>query len=94
MIKPDASKHDPRPEYLRSLIERAGMSQRAAAAAIGVSARMMRYYLAAKSDHRARYPEQFALEALARFGEKQRARAALAKQGKAQHGSIVCGMNA
>ena len=84
MIKPDASKHDPRPEYLRALIERAGLSQRAAADAIGVSPRMMRYYLAATSDHRARYPEQFALEALASACEKENDRACAAKRRKAQ----------
>lgn len=78
MSRPDASKHDPRPEYLRALIERAGLSQRAAADAIGVSPRMMRYYLAEASEHRARYPEQFALEALAEACEKDRAKAARA----------------
>lgn len=64
---PDAGKHDPRPEYLRALLERAGVSQREAARRIGISERMMRYYLASESaDHRpAPYPVQFALEALA-----------------------------
>lgn len=83
MIKPDASKHDPRPEYLRALIERAGLSQRAAADAIGVSPRMMRYYIAEGSEHRARYPEQFALEALADACERERAKAQAAELRKA-----------
>jgi transcriptional regulator with XRE-family HTH domain len=67
-MTPDASKHDPRPEYLRALLQQAGLSQRAAARRIGISERMMRYYLAAdEADHRpAPYPVQFALEALAR----------------------------
>lgn len=72
-MKPDATKHDPRPEYLRALIAQAGLSQRAAARQIGVSERTMRQYLAGRrtlSDGRvipclAPYAVQFALEALA-----------------------------
>lgn len=67
-MKPDASLHDPRPEYLRALIEKAGLSQREAARRIGVSERMMRYYVA-EADHRdAPYPVQYALEKLAARG--------------------------
>lgn len=65
--KPDASKHDPRPEYLRALLDKAGVSQRAAARRIGVSERVMRYYLAnpLSGDYRtAPYPVQYALEQL------------------------------
>ena len=67
-MRPDASKHDPRPEYLRALLDQAGMSQREAARRIGVSERMMRYYLADDSvGHRpAPYAVQFALESLPR----------------------------
>lgn len=67
-MSPDATKHDPRPEYLRALIDSAGLSQRETARRIGVSERMMRYYLAAESaDHRpAPYVVQFALESLPR----------------------------
>lgn len=63
---PDSSRHDPRPEYLRALLVDAGLSQREAARRIGVSERMMRYYLAdAAADHRpAPYVVQYALEAL------------------------------
>ena len=66
-MTPDARKHDPRPEYLRALLRQAGVSQREAARRLGISERVMRYYLAAESaDHRpAPYPVQFALEALA-----------------------------
>lgn len=66
-MKPDASKHNPDPAYLRGLLSRAGLSQRAAAERIGVSERMMRYYLAPTgADHRpAPYTVQFALEAMA-----------------------------
>lgn len=65
---PDATKHDPSPEYLRALLERAGMSQREAARRIGLSERVMRYYLAPESaDYRpAPYVVQFALESLSR----------------------------
>jgi transcriptional regulator with XRE-family HTH domain len=68
MAKPDASKHDPRPKYLRELLERAGLSQRQAAFRLGISERMMRYYLADESaDFRpAPYVVQYALEQLAR----------------------------
>lgn len=67
VVKPDASLHDPRPEYLRALLQRAGVSQREAARRLGISERVMRYYLADESaDHRpAPYPVQFALEAMA-----------------------------
>ncbi|WP_234909669.1 hypothetical protein [Xanthomonas citri] len=48
-MKPDASHHDPRPEYLRSRIQRAGLSQRQAADRIGISERLLRYYLVAEN---------------------------------------------
>jgi len=64
-MKPDATRHDPRPEYLRALIERAGVSQQEAARRLGISARMMRYYLADADNRPAPYPVQYALEQLA-----------------------------
>lgn len=64
-MKPDATNHDPRPEYLRALIEQAGLSQREAARRIGVSERAMRYYLADDTDRLAPYPIQYAIEQLA-----------------------------
>lgn len=68
MRHPDASKHDPRPEYIRALVERAGVSQREAARRIGISERVMRYYLSdTAADYRpAPYVVQFALESLAK----------------------------
>lgn len=42
--KPDASLHDPSPAYLRGLLERAGITQQAAATALGITGRVMRYY--------------------------------------------------
>lgn len=65
---PDASKHNPDPAYIRTLIEQAGLSQRGAARQIGVSERMMRSYCAPTdvSTHSAApYCVQFALECLA-----------------------------
>ena len=66
-MKPDASRHDPRPEYLRSLVYQSGLSQRACARRIGIGERLLRYYLAPddSQDRRiAPYPVQFALECL------------------------------
>lgn len=64
---PDAGKHNPDPAYLRSLIERSGLSQRAAADRIGIGERVMRAYLADRSrstSQAAPYPVQYALEML------------------------------
>jgi len=68
-MTPDATKHNPSPDYLRALLDRAGVSQREAARRIGLSERVMRYYLAPESaDYRpAPYVVQFALESLSRF---------------------------
>jgi lambda repressor-like predicted transcriptional regulator len=65
----DISKHNPDPEYLKSLIGKAGISQREAARRIGVSERVMRQYLSnreAKTALEAPYPVQFCLEGLAK----------------------------
>lgn len=64
--KPDATRHNPESEYLRYLITRAGLTQRAAAQQIGISERLLRYYLAGgTAGYRpAPYPVQFALESL------------------------------
>lgn len=67
-MKPDAALHNPDPAYLRGLLDQAGLSQREAAARLGLSERMMRYYLshAGSTTHRpAPYPVQYALEQLA-----------------------------
>ncbi len=63
-MHPDPRKHNPDHGYLRSLIEAAGLSQRAAARSIGISERTMRYYLSGERE--CPYPVQFALEALAK----------------------------
>lgn len=67
-MKPDASQHNPDPRYLRGLLEQSGLSQRQAAQLLGMSDRVVRYYLSDESSasHRpAPYVVQFALEQLA-----------------------------
>lgn len=67
-MKPDSSKHDPRPEYIRALLDRAGLSQIEAARRLGIGERTMRYYVADphRGEYRpATYPVQYALECLA-----------------------------
>ena len=62
---PDAAKHNPTPAYLRALLSAAGLLQRQAALRIGVSERMLRYYLAEGEVGRAApYCVQYALEGL------------------------------
>ena len=65
-MKPDSIKHNPDPAYLRGLIEKAGVTQRVAAESIGISPRLLRYYLTDRDgDFReAPYPVQYALERL------------------------------
>lgn len=68
-MKPDASNHNPDPDYLRTLLDLAVISQRKAADMIGISDRVMRYYLSdITSEHyrAAPYAVQFCLESLAR----------------------------
>lgn len=66
---PDASKHNPAPDYLRALLLISGHTQRAAAERIGIGERLMRYYLTPAGGNAesrvAPYPVQFALERLA-----------------------------
>lgn len=67
-MKPDATEHDPRPEYLRWLIDKAGLSQREAALIIGIDERALRRYLASRDARYwqdAPYPVQYAIEQLA-----------------------------
>jgi transcriptional regulator with XRE-family HTH domain len=66
-MKPNAAKHNPDPAYLRELLGRAGLSQREAARRIGISDRMLRYYLSTDpaAYKPAPYAVQYALERLA-----------------------------
>lgn len=71
---PDPVHHRPDPDYLRFLLQSAGLTQQAAADRIGVSGRIMRQYLAdrhALTAVSAPYPVQFALEALARDAQRR-----------------------
>lgn len=61
-MKPNAEKHNPSPDYLRSLIEGAGMSQREASQRIGITDRSMRFYLSGQRP--IPYSVQYAIEEL------------------------------
>ena len=63
-MKPDAQKHNPDPEYIRSLIEEAGLGQRGACEKIGIAPRTMRAFLDPNDQRQAPYTVQFALEQL------------------------------
>lgn len=65
LTKPDAARHNPAPDYLRQLVDKTGLSQRACAKAIGVSERTFRDYLNSSHESECPYPVQFALEMLA-----------------------------
>jgi len=71
-MKPNPDKHNPDPDYIRELIEKARVknkldSQNAVARAIGVSSRSLRYYAAGHRNGKpfdTPYPVQFTLESL------------------------------
>lgn len=60
--------HNPDPEYLRGLIERAGISQREAARRLGVSDAHLRKWLRSPPASVCPYPAQVALEIIAGRG--------------------------
>lgn len=64
MTQPNPSEYNPDPEYLRQLVTRSGLSQRAAARAIGISERALRKYLSFADTREAPYTVQYALENL------------------------------
>lgn len=64
---PNAVTYNPDPTYLRALITKSGLSQAGAASVIGISERVVRYYLAPIDSlgyRPAPYAVQFALESL------------------------------
>jgi transposase len=66
-MKPDATKYNPDADYLRDLLRLSGLSQRAAAAQIGLSAAGFQNYIRKPNDplyRPAPYTVQFALECL------------------------------
>ena len=68
-VKPDASRHNPDPCYLRGLLAQSGLTQKQAADLFGLTDRVMRYYLSDihSANYRAApYLVQFGLECLAR----------------------------
>lgn len=72
-MRPDSSRHTPSTAALRALVQRCqelhGLSQAGVAARIGISPRRLEYLLAGSRGEKLvvmTYPEQFALEALAR----------------------------
>ncbi|MFG0501082.1 hypothetical protein ACF8GD_00245 [Pseudomonas putida] len=67
-MTPDATRHNPDPLYLRQLLQAAGLNQLQAAERLGITGRVLRYYLsdADSAGYRpAPYLVQFALERLA-----------------------------
>lgn len=73
-MTPDATRHNPSPDYLRALLAKCGLSQREAARRIGVSDRVMRYYLAPTDSpgyRHAPYTVQYALEQLSQATAKR-----------------------
>ena len=66
---PNKSFYNPDPDYIRALIEATGLSQRAVAEQIGVSERMIRYYVTRHRDdtkgQKVTYVAQYAIERLA-----------------------------
>lgn len=71
-MKPDASRHNPDPRYLRGLVDQAGISQRRAAELLGMTWEGFRNYLR-DEPHKlyrvAPYTVQFALECLAEHAD-------------------------
>lgn len=73
-MRPDATRYNPSPAWLRLLLRKAALSQQAAARAIGISPRTMRYYLTspdAAGYRPAPYAVQYALEMLALTRDKR-----------------------
>ena len=72
-MRPDVAKHNPDPEYIRSLLKRAGLTQQQAADRLGISRLSVLLYV---SRNPAKwtpvpYPVQFALEVLAEEYERR-----------------------
>jgi len=66
-MKPDATKYNPDADYLRDLLKRSGLSQRAVAKIIGLTAAGFQNYIRKPTDplyRPAPYTVQFALECL------------------------------
>ncbi len=66
MALPNAENYNPDPDYMRSLVEASGLSQRKAAVRIGVGERTMRAWVL--GEKRFPYSAQYAMEELAKRG--------------------------
>jgi predicted transcriptional regulator len=64
-MKPDASRHNPDPRYLRGLMQKSGLTQALAAQLIGITEKALRNYISETVERDAPYAIQFALECLA-----------------------------
>lgn len=61
-VKPDAKNYNPSPDYLRSLVDSSGLSQRECARRLGINERTMRHWLSGHTD--IPYAAQYCLEVL------------------------------
>ncbi len=61
-MKPNASTHDPRPEYCRDLVNSTGMTRAALAKQLGMNDRTLRRYMA--GERKFPYLVQLALESI------------------------------
>ena len=66
-MKPDVTKHNPDPEYIRELLDRIGLDSRPLAEILGIESRNIRHYRSGKRE--CPYLVQFALECLAEDSE-------------------------
>jgi len=62
MMKPNADDYNPDPDYIRALVDSAGMTQPVLASKLGVTDRTVRKWIS--GDRVAPYLAQFALECL------------------------------
>ena len=67
-MKPDATKYNSDPGYLRSLFDKTGMGTRSVSEILGIGNRDFRHYLAGTKS--CPYTVQFALECLAEDSEE------------------------
>ena len=68
MPKFNRSQYNPSPAYIRGLVARIGLSQRLLADELGVTSRIVRYWLNDDGKVKIPYVYQFALECLAGVG--------------------------
>lgn len=62
MRRPDATRHNPDPAYLRELVKNSGLTREEFCARLGISDRTLRYYLS--GGHEIPYTVQYAAECM------------------------------